>query len=81
MSQWYVCLAISLLVGCSSASSSPVGEDGGTPEAQAAGDRIYFHRRAPSTGGKWHVFSIHPDGTGLVDLTPNETSNNEYPGN
>jgi Tol biopolymer transport system component len=51
------------------------------PAWSLAGDRIYFHRMAPSTAGKWHVFSIHPDGAGLVDLTANETSNSEYPGN
>ncbi len=63
-------------------SASPVISDGflnSKPGWSIAGDKIYFHRIDQSTDGKWQVFEISPDGSGLGKWEFHPGVNVEYP--
>lgn len=62
--------------------AGPVISDGflnSKPGWSIAGDKIYFHRIDESTNGKWQVFEIAPDGTGLGKWEFHPGVNVEYP--
>jgi TolB protein len=49
------------------------------PEWSADGTLIFFHRFEVGRP-RWHIFTIHPDGSGLRELDMNAPENSEYPG-
>ncbi len=55
------------------------GQINSKPDWSLDGSLIRFHRTLYFGSGKFSVCEIHPDGTGLKDLTPNQTNNNEFP--
>lgn len=70
------------------AAASPIGvpsiviDDGqinSKPDWSLDGTLIRFHRTLYFGNGKFSIFTIHPDGTGLSELTPGQATNNEFP--
>ena len=55
------------------------GQINSKPDWSSDGTLIRFHRTIYSGTGKFSVFEIHPDGSGLRELTPGQASNNEFP--
>ncbi len=55
------------------------GQINSKPDWSLDGTLIRFHRTVYNGSGKFTVCEIHPDGTGLKDLTPNQANNNEFP--
>jgi len=55
------------------------GQINSKPDWSLDGSLIRFHRTLYFGNGKFSIFSIRPDGTGLLELTPGQTTNNEFP--
>lgn len=55
------------------------GQINSKPDWSLDGTLIRFHRTLYSGNGKFSIFAIHPDGTGLSELTPGQANNNEFP--
>lgn len=56
------------------------GQINSKPDWSLDGSLIRFHRTLYFGNGKFSIFSIRPDGSGLTELTPGQTTNNEFPG-
>ncbi len=70
------------LMDANGANQKPLIDDGqvnSKPAWSLDGGTIYFHRLVfPATHG-FSVWSIHPDGTGLTEVTAGQPGVNEYP--
>ena len=55
------------------------GQINSKPDWSLDSSLIRFHRTLYFGNGKFSIFSIHPDGSGLTELTPGQTTNNEFP--
>ena len=55
------------------------GQINSKPDWSYDGTLIRFHRTLYFGSGKFSLFVIHPDGTGLLELTPGQANNNEFP--
>ena len=55
------------------------GQVNSKPDWSLDGSLIRFHRTLYFGNGKFSIFAIHPDGTGLLELTPGQATNNEFP--
>jgi TolB protein len=49
------------------------------PQWSNDGRLMYFHRFAPGLSQRWSIYSIHADGTGLLEVDPGAPGNSEYP--
>jgi len=54
------------------------GQINSKPDWSLDGSLIRFHRTLYFGNGKFSIFSIRPDGSGLTELTPGQTTNNEF---
>ncbi|RJQ68775.1 MAG: hypothetical protein C4519_22640 [Desulfobacteraceae bacterium] len=59
------------------------GQINSKPAWSLGGERIFFHRLAPSleSAPRWRIFSIRPDGSQMMDIDPFESGHSEYPSN
>ncbi|MBK8725457.1 MAG: PD40 domain-containing protein [Holophagaceae bacterium] len=55
------------------------GQINSKPDWSTDGSLIRFHRTLYFGSGTWSLFQIRPDGTGLLELTPGQSWNNEFP--
>ncbi len=55
------------------------GQVNSKPDWSLDGSLIRFHRTLYFGNGKFSIFSIHPDGSGLSELTPGQSTNSEFP--